>query len=308
MDSINITNEENKPKVNLSNVREIQLPNGSKYIMYTDSKTNEPVMLKSLSDKSVKEQIEGLQNASISFNSSDSLYNTNGVLDTERKYTKEQLDIIHIENIFQYKHILDQMPFEKSRAILIFVRNSDKFNPKLKYLNLEEGIAIDASNNVISCEYNKNTNQFDVKVANAVAYQHEEVIESNYVETNIDNIDYDAIIDTIEDSNQPVEIEGYMIDMTTMQQYVNYPEIIERKEMAPKERMIWQRVLMAYQKKMEKRLVNIDKPKIKVLSNNRKDLKKAGFASELLTVSLAGFSVGVIFAAIVVIIKNIFFK
>ena len=247
-------------------------------------------------------------NASISFNSSDSLYNTNGVLDTERKYTKEQLDIIHIENIFQYKHILDQMPFEKSRAILIFVRNSDKFNPKLKYLNLEEGIAIDASNNVISCEYNKNTNQFDVKVANAVAYQHEEVIESNYVETNIDNIDYAAIIDTIEDSNQPVEIEGYMIDMTTMQQYVNYPEILERKEMAPKERMIWQRVLMAYQKKMEKRLVNIDKPKIKVLSNNRKDLKKAGFASELLTVSLAGFSVGVIFAAIVVIIKNIFFK
>ena len=301
---INKDSSENTPRVDLSSVEEVILQNGKKYIKYFDLKENKPVMLKnSDSNKSAREQIENLQNHSQNYNSQDALFNTNGILDMEKKYTKEEIILVPIDQIDKYQYLLNNMTPEQNKALNIFIKNKDNFNPKLKYINLDECLAIDEENKVITCLYNKNTNQFDVRYANVVKYEKEEKVVSNNIEANIDNINFEAIIDTIEVNNQPIEVEGYMVDINTLEQYNNYPEVLERKEMAPKERNIWMRLLDIYRKRKQKQIVNADTPKVKTLKTN----KKAGFANQLLTVSLAGFTIGIVVSALFVIIKNMFF-
>lgn len=303
MEDIKKSDTENN-RVDLSSVEEVTLPNGDRYIKYFDLKENKPVMLKNIdTNKSAREQIENLQNNSQNYNSKDALYNTNGILDMEKKYTREEIILVPIDQIDKYQYLLNGMTIEQNKALNIFIKNKDNFTPKLKYINLDECLAIDEENKVITCLYNRNTNQFDVRYANVVKYEKEEQIVSNNVDVNVDNINYEAIIDTIEVNNQPVEVEGYIIDMNTLEQYYNYPEVLERKEMLPKERTIWIRLLDIYRNRKQKQVMNADKPKIKVKAPN----KKAGFANQLLTVSLAGFTIGIVVAALFVIIKNMFF-
>ena len=102
MPELNIKNEEvnDKPKVDLSSIEEVRLDNKHRYIKYFDLNKDKPVMLRmDIGNNSTKEIIEGIQKGSISFNSSDALNNTMGILEMEAKRTRVNLTIIPISQI-----------------------------------------------------------------------------------------------------------------------------------------------------------------------------------------------------------------
>ena len=289
------------PRIDLSSVSEVRLPNGNVYIVYYDNKEQKPVMLKNNDpSKSAKEQIAQLQNHSQNYQSYDASYNTNGILEMEKKYTREEVILVPVDQIDKYQYLLSTKSDEEKKTISILIKNKDRFNPKLKYVNFEECIAVDENSNVIVCYYNKNTNQYDVRYADTVRYEKNE--DEKVSGLDVDSINYDDIINTIETSNQPVEVSGYMIDLNILEQYNNYPEVFEKTEMQQVQRTIWIRLLEAFRRRNQLRVDS--NTKIKVLSP---DKKKAGFTNQLLTVSLAGFTIGIIVAILFVVIKKFFF-
>ena len=289
------------PRIDLSSVSEVRLPSGHVYILYYDIKEQKPVMLRNNNtSKSAKEQIETLQNNSQNYQSDDALYNTNGLLEMEKQYTREEVILVPVDQIDKYQYLLSTKSAEESKTISILIKNKDRFNPKLKYINFEECLAIDENNNVIVCYYNNITNQYDVRYADMVKYEKNE--DEKAASTNIDDIDYDNIINTIEISNQPVEVAGCMIDLNTLEQYNNYPEVFEKTQMQPEQRTLWQRLLEAYRRR--KQLQNgSTKPNMKTLSPN---YKKAGFTNQFLAVSLAGFTIGIMVAVLFIVIKKFY--
>ena len=158
-----------EPKVDLSKIEEVKLDNGKTYIKYVDTNTNKPVMLDITdSNKSAQEIIESIQSGSFNFNSNNAIHNTEGILDLENKWTKHNLQIIPVEEINNYLNVI---PTEKKPIIDLFQKNKDNFKPPIKYINVEECIALDTNNNVIMCKFNKDENRYDVKYADATKYE-----------------------------------------------------------------------------------------------------------------------------------------
>lgn len=275
--------------IDLSSVEEVFLNNEKKnnerYIKYYDEKNKMPVMLKT--DKPVKEVIEKLQDKSINFKSNDANHNTMGLLNLEEKYTKHKLEIIPIDELNEYS--FNDLSSDQVNIINLFVKNKDRFNPKLKYINLEKQIALDEKNNVITCIVDKEKNRIDFRQANKVVHKHEEFSnnqmnnsqvnnnpmsnsqnmfnnlnesKNEFSFNNIDNannnfessndsinVDIDSLIDNVVYKNIPVEVDGEMIDKSILDKYYNYQELLAT--MSPNKRDVWKKIIAKYEKKIE---------------------------------------------------------
>ena len=281
MPELNIKNEEvnDKPKVDLSSIEEVRLDNKHRYIKYFDLNKNKPVMLRiDIGNNSTKEIIEGIQRGSISFNSSDALNNTMWILEMEAKRTRVNLTIIPISE-------METLPLEKLNKdqldfIKIIVKNKDSYIPKLKFINLEELLVIDENNLVKQCVRDIMTNNLIFKSADTVKYEQNRKLETNMITGNLDDIDFEAEVSIIIESFEPVLIKGYKFDKETMELYSKYPEVLEKKDMEEKQKTIWRKLIVYYNKKNEK----TDPPKVRKLTLFD---KKAGFATERLTLSLS---------------------
>lgn len=136
-----------KPNIDLSSVEEVLLPDGHRYVKYVDDK-GIPTMLEINDDKKANEVIEGIQ------------VKTNGfdMLD-DKKYSRENIILVPIDKIGEYQYAFNNMTSEQKTIISLFIKNKDRFNPKLKYINADESIAIDENNKVITAVINKTTNR-----------------------------------------------------------------------------------------------------------------------------------------------------
>ena len=177
MPELNIKNEEvnDKPKVDLSSIEEVRLDNKHRYIKYFDLNKNKPVMLRiDIGNNSTKEIIEGIQRGSISFNSSDALNNTMGILEMEAKRTRVNLTIIPISEMETLP--LESLNKDQLAFIKIIVKNKESYIPKLKFINLEELLVIDENNLVkpnkliytIRAEYKDFLNTYNVSMYEGV--------------------------------------------------------------------------------------------------------------------------------------------
>lgn len=305
MNDIKAQDNISMPKLHLSNVEQVVLPNGKQYIKYFDNRQNKPIMLKTSGlTESEREQIKNLQNNSRDNNSQDTIYNATELMELRRKYVREEAILVPVDQLGKYQYLFDSIDLESRKIVSIFVKNKDRFNPPIKYINFDDCLALDAMNRVIVCQYNKSNGQYNVRYADVVKHDKKEKAVSNSQEITVNSIDYSAIIDSIEKYGSAIEVAGYMIDPQVVYQFYEYPELLARKEMEPKERYIWTKILEAYKaKEISKSNVN-EKPKVLVKKDNN---KKAGFASQLLTASLAGFGVGIVFAIMIAIIRNLFF-
>lgn len=305
MNGVKTENNKDISKLDLSTIEQIILPNGNGYIKYFDNLQNRPVMLKTANSTiPVKEQIEKLQSHSHNLNSQNTMYNTKKLAEIERKYTREEIILVPVDQLDKYQYLINDVDPQSMKLVSIFVKNKDRFNPPIKYINFDDCIALDEMNRAIVCQYNETTGQYDVRYADVIKHEKEEKVVYNDIEATVSNSDYSAIVDTIEITNRPVEVSGYMIDLQTLQQFYDYPELFERKEMKQNERYIWTKILEVY--KIKKNLKDDINDKHKVFVK-KKDNKKAGFANHLLTASLAGFTVGIVFAILIAIIQHLFF-
>ena len=310
MNNVKIKEEKiETPRVDLRSVEEVFLPDGKKYIKFLDLKENRTVMFRNNSDKSVEEQIEKLQGNLLNSDIKNVLDNTNGILDSEKKYDRDGIILVPINQIDKYQYMLNGLSQEQKRVVSIFIKNKDRFNHPILYINFEDGIALDETNRVICCWFNKDTNQYDVRYADVVKYETEEKYDLNNIDATIDDIDYDVILETLEVENSKIEVGGYYIDKDSLEQYYNYPEIFERKNLQPKEKLIWEKILNAYKLKKNMKENENNSQKIKKMEiRNQKfsNNKVSGFANNMLMASLSGFTIGLLFSIIFLLVKKFF--
>ena len=278
-----------KPNIDLSSVEEVLLPDGHRYVKYVDDK-GIPTMLEINDDKKANEVIEGIQ------------VKTNGfdMLD-DKKYSRENIILVPIDKIGEYQYAFNNMTSEQKTIISLFIKNKDRFNPKLKYINADESIAIDENNKVITAVINKTTNRIDVNYAEVIKHDVNKIEEQNEVVESIEDINFSAIIDMMEANNIPYDIAGYQVDMDSLRQYDRYPETFEQQQMSSRERVIWSKLLDAFRRRQQKNDTLENPPKVKVkatTSNNN-----MGYTNQLLTVSLATFAIGVIFGILIFVLK-----
>ena len=147
-----------KPKVDLSNIEEVILPNGQHFIKYVDSKTNEILILKyDNSNLSYTELFDSIQMSSFSYQTNDARQNARGIFHMQQRNVMQQMLLIPFNQLDGYKRNLNGMNWEQSKALNYFDHNRDNFEQvygiKLKYLNPEYCFAIAEDDRVISCNF-----------------------------------------------------------------------------------------------------------------------------------------------------------
>lgn len=291
------------PKIDLSTITEVKLPNGHVYVKYNIVTSDIPVMLRiDISNMSIKKIIEGIQNNSDSYNSMNSLDNTYNILGVQRKYIRDEAKIIPIKLIDI--NMLNGLDTISIKIVSYYLKNMDNFIPKLKYINFQELLAINEEGRVITCSYDAQNDKVIPRFADVVQYNKKEGQINEKIEGSFENFDFEATLDRIENSNEEVEINGEKINIQTLDNYDNYPELIERKTMNDNARNILRELLAKYRlrkmKKEEQAKLN-NPPKIRTLKINHK-----AFVSNSIITFLSGFTAGIILALVLFILIRLF--
>ena len=133
-------------------------------------------------------------------------------------------------------------------------------------------------------------------------------MQTSTIEGSIDGIDFEALVEQMETTNTPLEVSGYKVDMKQLNDYSNYPELLERKQLNPFEKMLWTKLLESYLRKKAKQNNLDNPPKIKkLIIKDKKSKSQAAFVSNNLTLFVAGFTTGIIFALILYYAIKAFF-
>ena len=299
MDDIIFDENKNIPSIDLNSVDEVYLDDGKKLLKFIDLNNNKPVMLDISNDNmSVKEIIESIQKGSYSFNSDDAIYNTSGILDVQKKYSKHELRIVPVDKISQ---IRPYIPDNKLKIVSLFEKNKDKFNPNIKYICVFDDLALDEDNRVIACSFDDIKKQYDVRYADTTKYEKENKIVNESNQINTDNDDYDLAVEQLLIYNKPVLVSGYSIDIDRLIQYSADPELLEGQTMSDKEKMVWNKIINIY---LKKKNVKHDKPKVKTLtSKNRAN----AFTSSSLNIFTSGVTVGLVMSFLIYMIIKLLF-
>lgn len=313
---------DDKPKIDLNSVEEVKLPNGHRYIKYIDLEKDIPVMLMiNEASKTTKEIIDGLQIGSFSYSASD-------VMGSERNFKNQEILIIPIEKIDNYQYAFNNMNTEQRQIVNLYIKNKDSFNPHLRYINVDEGIAIDDLGKVITCMFNPQTNRYDVKYSDVVKYEKENVTKEN---DTLDSFDLEAILVDIVENNKTINVEGCTISKALIEEYAkniglennNIEEKIKNRFKNTNSLLkIINELSIIYKDKYgtdfqsgNNSLSNA-KVKVKVPSGTARfggnqpaeysfnpNINNMGYASQILTVSLATFAIGVIFGILIFALK-----
>ena len=163
----------------------------------------------------------------------------------------------------------------------------------MKFINLEELLVIDENNLVKQCVRDVTTNELTFKSADVVKYEQNQKLETNMVTGSFDDIDFEAEVSIIIESFEPVLIKGYQFDKETMELYTENPSLIEKSKMEEKQKSIWRKLVEFYRKRKD------NPPKVRKLTLFD---KKAGFATERLTLSLSICGILLILLGILILI------
>ena len=293
-----------KPKVDLSNIEEVILPNGLHFIKYVDPKTNEMLMLKyDNSNLSYTELFDNIQMRYSSYQTSDARQNAQGIFQMQQRSVMQQMLLIPFNQLGKYKNYLNGMNLEQSKALNYFIQNRNNFEHvygiKIKYLNPEYCFAIDEDGKVISCNYVPGKDEPDVRVASVIKSVEDEKMVTDNVCGYYEDAYFEAAIEYIEQFNQPMEVDGVVIDANALEEIRNNPGMVTNMEDG-KRRKIMERLVAIFQRQK----VNPNKVKVYVKPN---DYKNAAFASKVMIASLAGFTIGIFVSLLLFCIIKIFF-
>lgn len=293
-----------KPKVDLSNIEEVILPNGLHFIKYVDPKTNEMLMLKyDNSNLSYTELFDNIQMRYSSYQTSDARQNAQGIFQMQQRSVMQQMLLIPFNQLGKYKNYLNGMNLEQSKALNYFIQNRNNFEQvygiKIKYLNPEYCFAIDEDGKVISCNYVPGKDEPDVRVASVIKSVEDEKMVTDNVCGYYEDAYFEAAIEYIEQFNQPMEVDGVVIDANALEEIRNNPGMVTNMGDG-KRRKIMERLAAIFQRQK----ANPNKVKVYVKPN---DYKNAAFASKVMIASLASFTIGIFVSLLLFCIIKIFF-
>lgn len=309
-------NKKNKMKevakafgINLDNMEQINV-NGKSFFKFVDPETNELRMLENIEYDNMSEQFKKTQEKLSFAQSVNGVENARMIFDYEQKHNKTLLQFMPLQSLCivqngkiyvteVYQKLTDGLSVQKKNEINYLLQVSIALN--LKSINIEYSIGIDNNNNVIGAKFNETTNQCEIEKATVLKFENDKkIVDENNYEVEIENIDFDNLLSQIEVSNDsPIEISGEQIKRSDIEKYYEYPELIERESMSQKRRMIINRLLETYKKRLELQKEKAPKEKQMILLK-----RNDGFANEMLFALVVGFTSGVILALFLFTIRG----
>lgn len=298
---------DDKPRVDLSNIEEVILPNGQRFIKYVNPKDNSTMMLRyDNTNLSFIELFESIQMMSSSYQTQDASFNAEGIFQSQQRNVMQPVLLITFDQLEKSERRLNTLNFEQRKALNYFIQYRKSFEEvygiKIKYLYPEECFAVDEKGMVISCNYVPGKDQPDIRVANVVKSVEDEKNMIGNVCGYFDDAYFASAIEYIEQFNQPMEVDGVIIDTNTLEEIRNNPDIVDSMQPSRK-RSVMERLAIILKNK------KVDPPKVKVhIKMDEKNQKNAAFVSKIMMASLAGFTVGIFVAILIFYIIKLIFK
>lgn len=297
--------------INLENMEQIKIKDKD-FFKFVDPKDGTVKLIENINEEyNLSEQFKETQQSYSSMQNSSELDNAANIFEFEQKYNKKELSLISISELcyiengmlklnIKYKEVIDGLTTQQKFEVKQLLQVSEAL--QLKYINVENGIAIDNMNRVISATYNPSKQACDLNTATVLRFDNDKMnVNSAGYEVDLDSIDFDTIVEELEVSNDnPIEIAGEEIKKSELENYYNYPELVDRnQQISERKRSIITRLLVAYKKRKQMtKQQQLEKQKQKILFKNN-----SGFANELLFALIVGFASGGIFTTVLMIIK-----
>jgi len=279
--------------IKLENMEQINFKDGRQFFKLHDPKSDTYIMIENLNrSQNMSEQFKEIQNTLMSAQTKNGGINAREIYQSEAKYTRNVLMLVPINESMQYLYKLDNMDKKKKQVLITLIKNSE--NLYLRFINFENGFAIDRNGKVINGKYNDSTNKVELDVADTLRFDADKVtsLNTDYEDIDLSNVDFDKLAEEIEISDDmPMEIAGEKIDPKYVKQVNDYPELMERDQrMTNKQRTIIAHILAAMKQRQLKKQNSLEKQKVYVLNNGNKN--QAAFVNKMLLALLSGVVIG----------------
>lgn len=192
--------------LNLDIIDFMKLQSGIEIIAFYDENEKRKRIIEYSVAKSLAEEFSKIQNANDNYQSQDYEANTLAIAKQQAEVNnrKLELDMIDIENEKEYSERIRQIddPIKlqniKNLLDLAKIKNANNDGNKIKYINIENMIALDEKNNIIESYYDAKTNQSKIDTpttynSSVSTIGNEENVEKNvYEETGNESSSIDA--------------------------------------------------------------------------------------------------------------------
>lgn len=296
-------------KLSLSQIEVVKIED-KEYFKFYDSDNKCIKMFENRIDRDLNDQFINAQKELSFAQNEDELKNAKNIFEYESKYNRKMITFFSVKelenNLLSYRYILNQSDKETLDAFLFLLKNVEVL--RLEYINIEKSIAIDENQNVLYAYLEKETNQFRIQKAEVEKYEDKKVtVDADGYNLELVGIDYDQIMESIDievPSEVPIEVAGEIIDISSLNTYYQYPELLDRQLdvnlISERKRTVVLYLIEAYKRKMAKKQIIQNQQKRLVL---KLDNNKAAYINAFVLMMISAFAAGVIFTISFLFIK-----
>ena len=148
--------------IDLTDIEHLKLQNGLEVLSFYDNKINRKRMIEYNNAKSLAHEFTNIQNDNLMFQSDDYRKNANDIAQKEASNNlHRELDMVDINRVKSEYHDLikrkEGNDLTEVQCINELIKLAEK--RKIKYINIENNVALDEDNNIIEAFYDKRSNQ-----------------------------------------------------------------------------------------------------------------------------------------------------
>lgn len=141
--------------INVEDIESLKLDNGKEVFTFYDDKLGRKRIIENLGQESLVSQLKEVQNANIEFQGQDYKKNSNGILEqeTQKNNNRQELKMVEIDEYIN--HPENYGTLDEDTSTIISKLNESKESLNIKYINIENKIALTKDNRVIEIAKNK---------------------------------------------------------------------------------------------------------------------------------------------------------
>ena len=163
--------------VDINEIEHKYLNNGKEIFAFYDSKIGRKRLIENPINGTLVEFLKEEQNNNGNFQSNDFKANSNAILNETSKEKNIELQMIYIEDLYKYKEIINNMDEKDIICLNELLKNREKLN--IKYINLENILALDKDGKIIEGAYNDEKQKAEVQIPKEANYRAKEISNEN---------------------------------------------------------------------------------------------------------------------------------
>lgn len=180
--------------IDLTNIDHMKLQSGIDIISFYDNRLGRKRLIDYSYAKSLTEEFTNIQNNNINFQTDDYESNSNKIAEQEaNKNSKKELNMIDINRVkneyFDLMNRIKNQDPTKIQCINELINEADK--KKIKYINIENMVALDEDNNIIESFYNEKTEKVELETPEKISTSVDKVDNEEKIKDGLSNIDGD---------------------------------------------------------------------------------------------------------------------